>query len=368
VLGVRWGLMQGWEVLGPGGGPTPPTYVFDIGLIEAPAGTVNLEPATPTVIGGLTEPATDGLFLRSAAGTTYSWIAATAGTAYIWGIGLTEGPPGTINLDPALPPGGERGGINEPPADTGAQYTRSYTAGVGIWTEMSPASLTAGIGIDFVPPGGINIDLLPATPTVIGGVSVVARSLTQGLDLQASGALSAPLATDLLAGAIVEPAADGDYVRRAAAGVFTWETAVSAALIWGIGLEEDATTPGTIHLQPAQFAPGEIGGITTDVRSLTQGLLLDDATGHLTLPPATDLLLGGIEEPTPSDTVLYARKRTVAGVSTWEPTQAGAFVGDDPPPAPNYQGQIWFESDTGRLFVYYDDGTGAPQWVQAGGP
>lgn len=340
-------------------------YIWDIGLTEAPVGTISLDPATATTIGGITEPPTDGLWSRRALGTVYSWEVSTAAAALTFDTGLTL--TGTsVNLDPALPPGGEIGGINEPPPDTGAQYTRSYTGGVGLWTEMSPASLTAGIGLDFVPPGGINIDLLPPAAGVIGGVWVPARAIDQGLLLDPLGTLTAPLATALLAGSIVEPAADGDYIRRAAAGVFTWEVATQATLIWGIGIDEDTTTPGTIHVQPANFTPGEIGGVTSEPRSLTQGLLLDDVTGHLTLPPATDLLLGGIEEPTPSDTILYARKRTVAGVSTWEPVQAGAFVGDAPPPAPNTQGQFWFESDTGKLFVYFDDGN-SQQWVQVGG-
>ena len=35
----------------------------------------------------------------------------------------------------------------------------------------------------------------------------------------------------------------------------------------------------------------------------------------------------------------------------------------DSPPSPAYVGQLWWESDTGNLYVYYDDGDSA-QWVQ----
>jgi hypothetical protein len=353
---------QNWK---EGASALASTYIFRIGLDENPPGTVDLLPATATgEIGGINEPTADGSFMRNAAGGIYSWAPVTpGGLTFDTGLTLT----GTsVNLDPALPPGGEIGGINEPPADTGLQYTRSYTGGAGIWTELAAGGLTAGIGIDFVPPGGTNIDLLPATTAVIGGVSVVARSNIQGLDLVASGALTAPLATDLLAGSILEPLPDGlQYVRtRSTAGVSSWVVATTASLIWGIGIDEDTVTPGTIHLQPANFTPGEIGGITADVRSLTQGLLLDDVTGLLTAPVATDLLAGSIVEPTPSDTVQYARQRTVAGVSSWVPV-AGVFIGDAPPATP-IVGGFWYDSDTGRLYLYVDDGN-SQQFVQVGG-
>ena len=38
-----------------------------------------------------------------------------------------------------------------------------------------------------------------------------------------------------------------------------------------------------------------------------------------------------------------------------------AYIGDDAPPDPE-PGQIWWESDTGQSFIWYDDGTSA-QWV-----
>jgi hypothetical protein len=38
------------------------------------------------------------------------------------------------------------------------------------------------------------------------------------------------------------------------------------------------------------------------------------------------------------------------------------YIGDGPPANPTI-GQTWFESDTGHSFIYYSDGTGAPQWI-----
>ena len=39
------------------------------------------------------------------------------------------------------------------------------------------------------------------------------------------------------------------------------------------------------------------------------------------------------------------------------------MIGDNPPPTPQV-GQLWWESDAGNLFVWYDDGNSA-QWVIA---
>jgi hypothetical protein len=41
------------------------------------------------------------------------------------------------------------------------------------------------------------------------------------------------------------------------------------------------------------------------------------------------------------------------------------FIGDNPPPNPTH-GMLWWESDTGLLLIYYDDGNSV-QWVSAGG-
>jgi hypothetical protein len=47
---------------------------------------------------------------------------------------------------------------------------------------------------------------------------------------------------------------------------------------------------------------------------------------------------------------------------------AGVYVGDTPPVNP-LKNQLWYESDTGCLFVHYLDPSGPPpQWVQIAGP
>lgn len=47
------------------------------------------------------------------------------------------------------------------------------------------------------------------------------------------------------------------------------------------------------------------------------------------------------------------------------PAGIGAMIVDDLPPAASH-GQLWWESDTGNLYVRYNDGT-STQWVQIGG-
>lgn len=154
----------------------------------------------------------------------------------------------------------------------------------------------------------------------------------------------------------------GDDGAGIATDVIPIASADSAAMNWGIGLEE--TTPGTVDLQIAGATGAEIGGITVPAQSATQGLVLD-AVGDLSAPLATDLLAGTIVEP-PPDGLQYARSRDLAGMSSWVPT-TGVFVGDAPPTTPPpSQGSLWFDSDAGKLYVHFDDGT-SEQWIQVGG-
>ena len=49
--------------------------------------------------------------------------------------------------------------------------------------------------------------------------------------------------------------------------------------------------------------------------------------------------------------------------SEWDPVLRGdIFVGDTPPPDP-VSGELWFESDTGNLFLWYVD-VDSSQWIQ----
>ena len=53
---------------------------------------------------------------------------------------------------------------------------------------------------------------------------------------------------------------------------------------------------------------------------------------------------------------------------SWQQVSGGGAsltVQDGAPSSPT-AGDLWFESDTGNTIVYYDDGVGAPQWVEIG--
>lgn len=63
----------------------------------------------------------------------------------------------------------------------------------------------------------------------------------------------------------------------------------------------------------------------------------------------------------PHDGFVYGRKD-----GTWSTVIGGASTDAEPPPAPLQNGQLWWESDTGKFYVYYNDGN-TSQWVQAAG-
>lgn len=70
---------------------------------------------------------------------------------------------------------------------------------------------------------------------------------------------------------------------------------------------------------------------------------------------------GGIEEA-PDDGKLYGRQS-----KSWEEVPEGGpstHVGPDAPD-PVAEGQLWFNSGNGVLYVYYDNG-GSPEWVATG--
>jgi hypothetical protein len=175
------------------------------------------------------------------------------------------------------------------------------------------------IGLDDTTTPGV-VDLQVANLNgEIGGVTVVPRSDVQGLELDlVTGALTAPLATPLLAGSLIEPPDDSKgYVRQTTGASSTWvPPADTPTPDYGIGLTEDTTaTPTVVNLDIAN-TNGEIGGVMTEPRTNIQGLDMA-ATGLITVPLATPLLAGALTEP-PDDSKGYVRQTTGAS-STWVP-------------------------------------------------
>jgi hypothetical protein len=70
--------------------------------------------------------------------------------------------------------------------------------------------------------------------------------------------------------------------------------------------------------------------------------------------------------------VLY-RCIVAHGPAAFDPAHFGAAAGSggggltisDTPPGTPTDGMLWWESDSGKLYVRYNDGVGAPQWVEA---
>jgi len=363
------------------------------------------------------------------------------------------------------------GTILEPP-DDGKGYVRRREAGLSAWVPPSDTVYHFVLGLSFDETTR-DVNLTPAgwSPDLLGGVYGEMRSATNGLDLSitGNGFITAPLATDLLAGTHTEPPPDGlaysrqwDNVTDPANPAWVWvpaltaglqitglipdkaiigptepvvtvhafgsqftqttvividgtdattttyvspteltfpmnpavpigavthvitvrdtataevglgaeafEFTVSSTLVdYGLGLTLDtATTPNpTVNLDPAGDLPAELGGVWVPARNENQGLQLG-AGGRLIVPKATDLLAGAITEPPPDDRQ-YARVReSLSGQSIWTAVMAAGVIISDTPPdvALTPPGTLWWESDSGDLFIMYDDGT-SKQWVEA---
>lgn len=77
-------------------------------------------------------------------------------------------------------------------------------------------------------------------------------------------------------------------------------------------------------------------------------------TLHATATPTVQ----GFMVDAPSDGLGYMRKNGV-----WTPSTGGAATDDLPPAGPLQDGQLWWKSSTGVLYLWYDDGN-SQQWVQ----
>ena len=152
-------------------------------------------------------------------------------------------------------------------------------------------------------------------------------------------------------------------------GVSLEELASAASQAVGVSIDGEANQRFKID------AGGKItwgsGSATGDVTLYRDGVnalktddLLEAASGVITLTtsgtPSQTLADGAIAVDT-TNHIFYYRSN-----STWNQVSSGASitVGDSPPSGPD-DGDMWFESDTGRQFVYYNDGN-TTQWVEVG--
>jgi hypothetical protein len=307
VITVRDGATVGVGAV-PFGFRVVTTVEYRIGIDETSPGIVDVLPAN--TIGEL-------------GGVKLDPRSATQGLEYDIATALVTAPLATPLL---------AGVLTEPPDDSKG-YVRQTTGAASTW--VPPADTPTpdyGIGLTedtTATPTVVNLDIAN-TNGEIGGVMTEPRTDIQGLDMAATGLITVPLATPLLAGSIVEPPADAKgYVRTTqTTGVSQWVPPAAAELPdFGIGLSLDTSTdPDIVHLQPAGDSPATLGGVyvVDRVRNNTEGLELG-IDGRLRVPPATDSLLGGILEP-PNEDRGWVRTYK-GGVGAWVPPA-------DPAPPP----------------------------------
>ena len=131
----------------------------------------------------------------------------------------------------------------------------------------------------------------------------------------------------------------GDYVESLVAG-----TGVTLANNSGEG-----ATP-TIEIGQSVSTTDDV---TFNTVTGTNGVITLTSSGA----PTSTLADGAIAIDT-TNNILYFRSG-----SSWQQVSGGVEISDAPPSSAN-EGDLWWESDTGRLKVYYNDGT-STQWVDA---
>jgi len=130
------------------------------------------------------------------------------------------------------------------------------------------------------------------------------------------------------------------------------------------GPEGDPGPPGATGPQGPQGIPGE-GGASD---------WADIANKPATFPPSTHG--HAIADVTNLQTSLNAKEPTIAagttaqywrGDKSWQtlPAAPPPLYVSDTPPAGAPDNSLWWESDSGVLYLRYNDGVGAAQWVQA---
>ena len=105
---------------------------------------------------------------------------------------------------------------------------------------------------------------------------------------------------------------------------------------------------------------GQDGSYYLDLANST-GTISDAQHGQRAggnLHPLGTPTVAGFLFDAPADGLGYMRKGGV-----WVPSSGGAATDDLPPPGPLQDGQLWFKSSTGALYIWYDDGN-SQQWVQ----
>ena len=134
---------------------------------------------------------------------------------------------------------------------------------------------------------------------------------------------------------------------------------------------------GDIILNDSQFGTTYFsnGATVTGTLVVTNGITLSSGNLSLTSGNATiagSLTAGGLTYPTTNGTSGQVLTSDGAGNVTWQDSTGGSgganvTISDTIPAGTPAAGDLWWESDTGRLKVYYTD-TDSSQWVDTSPP
>ena len=128
----------------------------------------------------------------------------------------------------------------------------------------------------------------------------------------------------------------------------TFATNASNSATAAAGSATAASTSATNAANSAAQAQALFNAMLPDAPSDNQYYSRRNASWQITPGGLTDA---------PSDGTTYARKN-----AAWVPVVGGAIISDTSPAGPA-QGQMWWDSSTGGLYISYNDGT-STQWVQ----
>jgi len=237
-------------------------------------------------------------------------------------------------------------------ADTAGSFVASLVAGTGVTlTNNSGEASTPTVAVDTTI---IQARVADVSDTEIGYLNGVTSAIQTQIDTKA------PLASPTFTGTVTVPTPSTATAAVTKAYV---DTAIS-----GLATFDSPTFTGTATADNLNVTGNfTVSGTTTSIN--TETVTVDDniiiLNNNATGAPSVD---AGIEIERGSSTNVQLRwnettdkwQFTNDGSTYTDLGAGGASVSDNPPASP-VAGQIWFESDTAKTFVYYDS-----QWIEIG--
>ena len=268
--------------------------------------------------------------------------------------------------------------------DTTGSYVTSLVAGTGVTlTDNSGEGATPTVTVDTTV---IQARVANVTDTEIGYLDGVTSAIQTQIDTKlassTAGTTYAPIASPTFTGTVTIPTGasitaptglvKGDVGLGNVDNTSDANKPVSTAQQTALDLKANLASPtftGTTTLNDATVSGNLIvSGTTTSIN--TETLTIDDniiiLNNNATGAPSQD---AGIEIERGTSTNVQIRWNETT--DKWQFTNDGTTYNDlgaggatisDTPPASPVTGQLWYESDTGLAYVYYDS-----FWVEIGG-